>query len=340
MRNIFKIKKLNILKTTLYFFYISFIFLYFFSNGHAVDLTSTNFIVRDPIIGTGGDYGTSSSFKLYSAGNTLLSGVGSSATYIGHYGFLYYPFITLGTLSAVASGADANLSWPVSAAGQGWTVSGYNTGKAAVSGGPYTYTSVGNVTSYSYTGLTPGNYCFVLQTLDGLGNVIGTSNESCITIRPTLTFSIPTTSINFGTLSSTGPRYANATTGSATDVVAHTMQASSNASSGYVITYKGPTLTFGTHTINVASSVSGDGSAGIEQFGMSLSTTGSATIPAAYQQSGPTRTFVDNTTTSIASTSGITSTETFSNHYLANISPVTEAGPYSTTITFIATGTY
>jgi hypothetical protein len=73
---------------------------------------------------------------------------------------------------------------------------------------------------------------------------------------------------------------------------------------------------------------------------MSLSTTGSATIPAAYQQSGPTRTFVDNTTTSIASTSGITSTETFSNHYLANISPVTEAGPYSTTITFIATGTY
>lgn len=56
----------------------------------ASDLTSTNFIIKDPIIGTAGGYGTSSSFKLISSGNTILSGVGSSASYQTHYGFLYY----------------------------------------------------------------------------------------------------------------------------------------------------------------------------------------------------------------------------------------------------------
>ena len=33
--------------------------------------------------------------------------------------------------------------------------------------------------------LTPGEYCFV-QTLDAFSNVIGTSNEDCVTITPVL----------------------------------------------------------------------------------------------------------------------------------------------------------
>ena len=61
------------------------------SFAHAVEMTSTNFIIRDPIIGTGGTYGTSTSFNLISAGNILLSGVGSSTSFKTHYGFLYYP---------------------------------------------------------------------------------------------------------------------------------------------------------------------------------------------------------------------------------------------------------
>ncbi|MDE2399715.1 MAG: hypothetical protein KGL67_01750 [Patescibacteria group bacterium] len=56
-----------------------------------MDLTSTSFIVRDPIVGTGGGYGSSASFQLISAGNTTLSGVASSASFSTHYGFLYYP---------------------------------------------------------------------------------------------------------------------------------------------------------------------------------------------------------------------------------------------------------
>ncbi len=65
----------------------------------ASDLTSTNFIIRDPVIGTGGSYGTSSSFKLISSGNTNLSGVGSSSSFLTRYGFLYYEDPVIATIT-------------------------------------------------------------------------------------------------------------------------------------------------------------------------------------------------------------------------------------------------
>jgi len=59
---------------------------------YASNMTSASFIINDPVIGTFGGYGTSASFQLISSGDSLLIGSGSSATYIGRYGFLYYPF--------------------------------------------------------------------------------------------------------------------------------------------------------------------------------------------------------------------------------------------------------
>jgi hypothetical protein len=56
----------------------------------AKDITSSSFIIRDPVIGTGGGYGSSASFQLLSEGDKLFTGVGSSATFLGHYGFLYF----------------------------------------------------------------------------------------------------------------------------------------------------------------------------------------------------------------------------------------------------------
>lgn len=167
-----------------------FILLFNYLNAIAEDLTSTNFIIRDPVIGTGGSYGSSTNFKLYGSGNITFSGDNSSTNFIGRYGFLYFPFINVGTLTAVQNGIDADLSWPASTAGLGYNISGYNTGVSNVSGGPYTYTDVGNVTSYTYENLEPGEYCFILQTLDAFDNVIGTSNEDCITIEPVLIFDI------------------------------------------------------------------------------------------------------------------------------------------------------
>lgn len=318
----------------------SFLFLFSFFYTNAEDLTSTNFIIRDPVIGTGGSYSTSTNFKLFGSGNTNLSGENDSTSFKGRYGFLYFPFVNVGTLSAVQNGIDVDLSWTISTAGLGYTVSGYKTGVSSVSGGPYAYTNVGNVLSYTYEDISPGEYCYVVETLDAFSNTIGVSNEECITVDPVISFSISDNSINFGNLSSSGPRYANTTSGSNTDTVAHTISAGSNASGGYIITYNGNTLTSGVNTINVASSVSGDGTSGVEQFGISLATNGGATIPVPYRQTGPTRTFVANTTTQIAETSGITSSETFEIHYLANISTQTEAGEYTTNITYIATGSF
>ena len=60
-------------------------------SARAIDLTSTNFIIRDPIIGTFGDYGTSASFQLISSGHTSFSDPGgTSASFQTRYGFLYY----------------------------------------------------------------------------------------------------------------------------------------------------------------------------------------------------------------------------------------------------------
>ena len=60
-------------------------------SARASDLTSASFIIRDPIIGTFGDYGTSASFQLISAGHTSFSDPGgTSASFQTRYGFLYY----------------------------------------------------------------------------------------------------------------------------------------------------------------------------------------------------------------------------------------------------------
>lgn len=310
----------------------------------AADLTSTSFIVRDPIIGTGGGYGTSTNFASYGSGDMTMLGEGSSTSFLSRYGFLYYPYVVGGVFTVTPSGSQADLSWTASTAGLGWNVSGYNTGIATVSGGPYTYTNVGNVLSYSYTGLNPGLYCFTLQALDAFSNVISTSAEQCITIQPTITFAVSDSAVQFGPLSSVIARYANTSGGSSSNTVAHTMSASSNAPSGYTITYNGSTLTSGGNTITPATITnSATGTAGTKQFAVSVSSSGGAAIPSAYNQANspnPNWKFVANTTEAIASTSGISTSETFSTRYIANVASSTQAGGYSTALTYVITGNF
>lgn len=314
---------------------------------YGADITSTNFIIRDPVIGTGGGYGSSASFSLIGAGNTLLSGLGSSTSYISHYGFLYYPFVTDVTLTATPNGADADLSWPAAVAttGLGWTVSGYNTGIATVSGGPYTYTAVGNVTSYSYTDLEPGTYCFVLQTLDGLGAVIATSNEDCIVIEPIIIFAISDNSIGFGSLSTTTTRYAteDAVGSDSEPTSAHTITARTNAPDGYVITVVGDTLTLGGYTVSPISGGPSALSIGSEQFGIRATASGGiGAVTSPYNGSSGNYGYstTPTTPTGFSSASGPTTTTTYDVNYATNIAPTTEAGAYSTTLTYIITGTF
>ncbi len=167
------------------------------------------------------------------------------------------------------------------------------------------------------------------------------------TVDPTITFSISDNSIGFGSLSSTAARWATGdTTGASSDsAAAHTLSVATNAQSGYVLSYSGATLTSGSNTISVASITNdADGTQGSEEFGLGVSTNGSSTVAAAYDHNSTAGSrdwaFVASTTTTIVSRTTPTNTETISAFYLANIAGSTEAGSYTTTITYIATGTF
>jgi hypothetical protein len=167
------------------------------------------------------------------------------------------------------------------------------------------------------------------------------------TVDPSITFAISDTAIGFGDLTSANARYATAdATGSDTDsAAAHTISVGTNATDGYIVTYYGPTLTSGGDTISVAAITDdANGTPGTEQFAMGFSTNGNTTIPAGYDHNATAGsrdwTFVASTLTTIASETAPTATETISAFYLANIAADTEAGSYSTDITYIATATF
>ncbi len=189
-------------------------------------------------------------------------------------------------------------------------------------------------------------YCFrvvksddtVLDTYTTVPQVTTASNGA----SPTLTFSISDNSIGFGTLSSSDDFFANgAGTGSATEVEAHTIAASTNADNGYVITVNGTTLTYGGESIDAIGGTNTASSAGTEQFGIRLSASGGdGSVTAPYAASGfafDTGAFPDQ----IASDSnGDDVTTTYSARYLGNISATTAAGVYGATITYVITANF
>lgn len=154
----------------------------------------------------------------------------------------------------------------------------------------------------------------------------------------TLTFSLGANSVNLGTLS-TGA----VSTGS------HTLTVGTNATNGVVVTYSGSTLTSGANTITAMSTAAAS-SAGSEQFGINakdnvtpnVGAECSGTTPIAAAATGYNT--VDNfkfvSGETILSSSGSINDTTCTISYIANISAPTEAGSYTTTLTYIATGTF
>jgi len=158
------------------------------------------------------------------------------------------------------------------------------------------------------------------------------------TVGQTLSFSIAVTSLALGTLSVTAPMTAS-----------HNISLATNAPSGMVVTFSGATLTSGAHTIT-AMSVTAASAPGAEQFGInavantapSVGAACSGTAPIAAAAAGYSTVnqfkFVSGETV-VSSTSAINTT-TCTLSYIANIAGITEAGSYTTTLTFIATATF
>jgi hypothetical protein len=144
---------------------------------HAQEFQSGTFRALDPVVFPA-NYSTSSNFQLHSTISQVAIATSTATTYKVSSGFLYFPFVSKPVGSTVAGDTQVTLNWTAANALLGWTVSGYDVGQSTVSGGPYSYSSIGNVTSSVRSGLTNGTtYYFVIVVKDAFGNRIATSTQ-------------------------------------------------------------------------------------------------------------------------------------------------------------------
>jgi hypothetical protein len=165
------------------------------------------------------------------------------------------------------------------------------------------------------------------------------------TVNPTLSFSLGSNTVALGTLSS-----------SARTAGAHSLSVATNGPGGFVVTYNGATLTntsTGSHPMTVYAPSATPPTIGTEGFGINLklntapvgssanpvTNAGATCTPAANYNTADQYYFVASTATAITNMSAAADC-TFEVSYMANISTVTPAGAYSTSITYIASATF
>lgn len=238
------------------------------------------------------------------------------------------------------------------------TVITFTNGTTAVAAGSVIRIKIGTNATSGSTGtrqITNGSAGTTTLTISGSFGDSGTISTPIIsddvvnisaTVGQTISFSVSDNTIGFGTLSSSNARYATGdTNGTTSDTVAHTLAVATNAANGYTITLQGATLTSGLNTIDAIGATSASSSAGTEQFGIYATKSGgvNGTITARYSDNATPKfayNATSSTTDTLASGSSATATETYSLHYIANISATTEAGSYSTNITYVGTGNF
>lgn len=144
----------------------------------ADDATSTSFTVQDPVITSGFQNLSSSSFNLGQSLSQVAIGKSTSTNFQLLSGFQYFFKADPNTLSATAGNSQVNLSWTVPQTYLGGVIASYELGVGTISGS-YTYSNVGSVTSYSQTGLSNGTiYYFKVRAKTAGGITLTYSNES------------------------------------------------------------------------------------------------------------------------------------------------------------------
>lgn len=257
----------------------------------------------------------------------------------------------------------AQLTLAASPSGSTWgvvrtsgTVLTFTNGTTAVGAGSVIRIKLGTNASSGATGThqitnptSAGSYAITVTGSFGDTGTITTSvvdNDTVsvsATVGQSLTFTISSNSITFGTLSPSASRYADGSTGSNSDTVAHTLAVATNGASGYTITVQGATLTSGLNTITAIGGTPAAPSTGTEQFGIYATKSGgvNGTIATPYATASS---FgydaTASTATTFASGTSATATETYSLHYLANISSTTEAGSYTANLVYVATANF
>ncbi len=168
------------------------------------------------------------------------------------------------------------------------------------------------------------------------------------TVNQSLSFTISTTTIYFGTLGSGAAKFASSTntSGDTTETIAHTLAVGTNAPSGFTLSVRGQTLTSQQNALNTVSQIGASfasSTAGTEQFGLRATESGGVGVTVSSPFSAPTSYGYNATATTSATLAtgvGSTPTSTYSLRYLANIAAVTEAGTYAANLVYVATANF
>ena len=148
------------------------VFIFIFALGFvavvkAEEFSSDNFIIRDPVIRESGGRSTSTSFELFDISSQIQEGESTSTGFLQRAGFLYFPVASIPGVTATAGDGQVVLTWTAST-GILANITNYEVGISTTAGGPYTFESVGNVLTFTKTGLTNGTtYYFIVRSLAG-----------------------------------------------------------------------------------------------------------------------------------------------------------------------------
>lgn len=201
--------------------------------------------------------------------------------------------------------------------------------------------SVGT-TTLRISGTLGDNDTGVLSIAIITNGVVSVSAE----VLGSISFTVSDNTIYFGNLRTAGACFAQGTDPGAvtcpttTETEAFNLTAGTNAPTGYTMTVQGATLTSGGNTIDALAANTAS-SPGSEQFGIRINGSGgSGTVSAPYLAAGYAYTGTASTAATIATSTIASATTTYSVRYLANIAALTEAGSYTTSHTYVATGNF
>jgi hypothetical protein len=261
-----------------------------------------------------------------------------------------------GFADAVLAASPSGLTWGVSQA----TATIYITsGTAVIPANRCVQIEIGSNATSGATGASqitnpssPGAYSISVIAGADTGSIseyIVTDDTVAMTgtVNQSLTFTISTSTIYFGTLGSGAAKYASSTntSGDTTETIAHTLAVGTNAPSGYTLSLRGQTLTSQQNASNTIDAMltAASSTAGTEQFGIRATASGGtgSTVASPYSFStsyGYSATATTSAT--LATGSGATNTTTYSLRYVTNISATTEAGTYAANIVYVATANY
>ncbi len=263
-----------------------------------------------------------------------------------------------GFADATLAASQSGLTWGVATSSQTLTIT---SGTAVIPANRCIQIEIGSNATFGATGVsqitnpvTPGLYEITIAGTFGdtgtiSANIINDDTVSMTgTVPQSLSFTISTSTIYFGTLSSSFPKFASSTNpaGDTADNVAHTLAVGTNAPSGFTLTARGQTLTSqqnALNTISAVGAVAASSTSGTEQFGIRMTESGGVgvTLDSTFSQASSYG--YDGTATSstvVATGSGSTPTSTFGVRYLANIAAVTEAGTYAANMVYVATANF